>query len=56
MIRVITMLAAMTAGSSVLATNDGKGDSLHPRVKLQTTLGDIVIELDGGMTVASTCT
>lgn len=47
MIRVLTMLAVMTAGSIAMALDDEKGDPLHPRVKLETSLGDIVLELDG---------
>jgi len=52
MARVIPVLAILLAGVNVLGgdvqdTEDAKqGDPMHPRVKMETTLGDIVLELD----------
>ena len=54
MSRLITLLAAVAVGTNAMAQNDNKGDPLHPRVKLETTLGDIVLELDGEKAPIST--
>lgn len=44
---VTILMAGMTVASSAHAIAAAtKGDSMHPRVKIATTLGDIVLELD----------
>lgn len=56
MARLIPVLAVLFATVNVLGgdTEDvkeaKKGDPMHPRVKLETTLGDIVLELDAEKT------
>lgn len=52
MVRLIGTLTVLVAGVPVLADNAQSGDSasksdpMHPRVKMVTTLGDILLELD----------
>ena len=52
MIRLIGMLTVLALGMNTLAgdVQSGgaatKGDPMHPRVKMETTLGDIILELD----------
>ncbi|MGB2985260.1 MAG: peptidylprolyl isomerase [Phycisphaerae bacterium] len=52
MVRLITALTVVLAGVNVLAGDvqgdkEAKGgDPIHPRVKMETTLGDIILELD----------
>lgn len=53
MTRLMGILTVLAAGAGVLAGDtEGdhtakSGDALHPRLKLETTLGDFVLELDG---------
>ena len=53
MTRLTGFLAVLAAGAGVLAGDiEGGGtakteDALHPRCKMETTLGDIILELDG---------
>jgi peptidyl-prolyl cis-trans isomerase A (cyclophilin A) len=53
MTRFMGVLTVLAAGAGVFAGDtEGdhaakQGDALHPRVKMETTLGDIVLELDG---------
>jgi FKBP-type peptidyl-prolyl cis-trans isomerase len=56
MTRVLTTVALVAAGVA-LTTTDARADGnagLHPRVKIETSLGDIVIELDGEKAPIST--
>jgi peptidyl-prolyl cis-trans isomerase A (cyclophilin A) len=52
MTRSITLLAILAVGVSALAGDEktggtsGTNDGTHPRVKMETTLGDIILELD----------
>ena len=52
MIRLIGIMTVLAAGMNALADEaqgEGaatKGDPMHPRLKMETTLGDIVLELD----------
>ncbi len=49
LIRMLTVLLAgvgVLAGDALSAEDAGTGDPLHPRVKMETTLGDIILELD----------
>ncbi|HUU98313.1 MAG TPA: peptidylprolyl isomerase [Phycisphaerae bacterium] len=61
MTRLISLLAVLAVGQSLFAQDEQKGaekkaaatqpvaktdDGLHPRVKMETTLGDIILELD----------
>ena len=51
MARLIALLALLTAGADALGQDEAEtaakaADPLHPRVKMETTLGDIVLELD----------
>ena len=47
MVRSLITLVALVAGLGLMASNVRASDSLHPRVKMVTTLGEFVIELDG---------
>lgn len=52
MTRLIAVFTVLAVGVGVLAGDEGAGDSsdkddgIHPRVKMETTLGDIILELD----------
>lgn len=54
MVRLTTTMVALVAGLSLLSSVVQASDPLHPRVKLETTLGDIVLELDAERAPIST--
>ncbi|MCH7897859.1 MAG: peptidylprolyl isomerase [Proteobacteria bacterium] len=54
MVRSLTTLVALIAGLSLLTSVVQASDSLHPRVKLETSLVNIVLELDAERAPIST--